>query len=201
MNRTKSLLGLLVLILCIPPIFQCKGQTSGFKVVAEPYQWNDDMKRLKITTPERGLTFKIIISNEDSTEPVTIDKLLLDVKVYYGDEDYFKFYKQINIDYIYLPSNEDYTTFVPVDFGHGDIVGSYRAELKYGTKGYLPQQKIEPFPFEFRVLGEDLFQQEIEQNRGGTTIIIPIEIQVSGGVISISVAILAIYLWKKKKPN
>ena len=145
------------------------------------------------------MTFKIIISNEDNTESITVDKILIDVKVYYGDQDYFKFFKQINIDYIYLPPNEDYTTFVPLDFGYGDIVGSYRAELRYGTKGYLPQQKIEPFPFELRVLSEDFFQQEIEQNRGGTTIIVPIEIQVSGGVISVSVVILAIYLWKKKK--
>lgn len=100
---------------------------------------------------------------------------------------------------MYLPPEEACHRFVEVDFGGGSAIGSYSAELTYGT--YIGENNpIEPYPFNFRVLGEELFQEEIEQNKGGTTIIIPIEIQVTlGGVISISVAIGIIYLWKRKE--
>lgn len=83
MNRTRSFLILFVLSLCFLPVFQCKVQTSDFKIVAEPYQWNEDMKRLKITTPERGLTFKITISN-DGTQAIAINKIYINVRVEYG---------------------------------------------------------------------------------------------------------------------
>ena len=200
MNRPKTIITLSIVILFAFSVFQVGGQIYNFAIVHEPYQWNSDMKRLKITTPERGLTFKITISNEDTSESVTIESIRINVRVFYGTEEYSKFFKQINIDYIYLPPTEGHVIFVPVNFGYGDIVGDYRAELKYQVGSYV-EQKIEPFPLQFRVLSEDMFQQEIEQSgNGGITINIPIEIKISGSVISVSIVIIVIYfVWKRKK--
>jgi len=199
MNRTTSLLGLLALTLCILPMFQCKGQTSDFKIVAEPYEWDDDMKRLKITTPERGLVFKITISN-DGTDAIEINKIYIDVRVE-SELRMWSFHKQLEINYLYLPPKEVHYRFVEVDFGWGSIVGSYSAELMYGENVYDVDSPIEPYPLSFRVLSEEMFQQEIEQNKGGTTIIIPIEIQITlGGLISFSFAVILFsYLRKKRK--
>ena len=123
----------------------------------------------------------------------------VNVRVYYGTQESTKFFKQVGIDYIYLPPNEDFAVFVPVDFGYGDIVGDYRAEVTYNF-GYGVPQKVEPYPFQFRVLSVEMFQQEIEESGdGGLTINIPIEIKIGGPLISISIIALAIYLWRRKK--
>ena len=156
MNRLNALLAISVAILLTFPVFQVRGLMPDFTIAHEPYQWDKDMKRLKITTPERGLTFKITISNEDTSEPISIENMRVNAKAYYGTEEYQKFFKQVSIDFIYLPPNEVFVLFVPVDFGHGDIVGDYRAEVTYDF-GYGTPQKIEPFPFEFRVLSEEIF--------------------------------------------
>lgn len=209
MNRRRSLLILFILGLCFLPVFQCMAQTSDFNIVADPYQlengvfkpWNNDMIRIGITTEERGLIFKITISNQHETNSITIENLRIDVKVKYGDETYSRFFKQVSLSYIYLPPKQDYQVFVPVDFGHGDIIGSYRAELTYAI-GSGNEQPIEPYPFQFRVVSEEQFQKEIEQKRGGPTIIIgPFEVKIIDltiSVVSASAAAIVYYLWKKK---
>lgn len=68
-NRTRgrTVLSILFIVaLCFTPILSCKSVLpSDVKIVAEPYKWNNDMKRLRITTLEKGLNFKITISNDD----------------------------------------------------------------------------------------------------------------------------------------
>lgn len=212
MSPTRSLLISFVLVMFFLQISQCMAQTSDFKVEADPYQWengvfkewSNDMIRIGITTQERGLVFKITISNQHETNPVTIENLRIDVRVDYGEQVTSRLHKQISIDYIYLPPKQDHQVFVPVDFGHIDIVGSYNAKLTY-TIGYGSAQNIDPYPFEFRVVGsEDQLQKEIEQKRGGPVIIIgPFEIKlfdfsIGISVVSISAILIIYYLWRKK---
>ena len=211
MNQTRSLSFLFALSLCFLPVFQCMAQTSDFKIVADPYQvengvfkqWNNDMIRIGITTEERGLIFKITISNQHETNSLTIENLSVDIKVKYGDEIGSRFSKEVSLSYIYLPPKYDYDIFVPVDFGHGDIIGNYAAELNYQI-GYGDWQQIEPYPFEFRVVSEEQFQKEIEQKKGSPIIIIgPFEVKlldfsISVSIFSVSAIIIGYYLWKKK---
>ena len=200
-NTLKLMCILLLASLLMIPILRCYASTSDLKITHEQYQWNDDMKRLKITTPERGLIFKIIIVNQGN-EPLQIDKIYINVHIESSTRQYFDFFKQLTIDYLYLPSKESDYRFVKVDFGsYESIIGSYTAKLTYSTgSSYGEGNPIEVYPFDFRVLSEEAFQQEIQQNKGGTTINIPITIEVSlGGIIGISATIGIIYLWRKRK--
>jgi hypothetical protein len=177
------------------------------KITQEQYQWNDDMKRLKITTPERGLIFKITISNEGNT-PVEIDKLYINVRVESSSRQYWSFSKQLTIDYLYLPKNESDYRFVEVGFGsYQSIIGSCEAKLTYsiGGSSYSDGTPIELYPFDFRVLSEDAFQQEIQQNKGGGSLfnIGPINItlfdlSVGGPITIVSIGLIA-YFWNRKR--
>lgn len=202
-NRVLSFLFLLVFLAL--PILQCGAQTTNLKIAQEQYQWNDDMKRLKITTPERGLSFKITISNKGN-EPLEIDKLYINVRVESGSRQFWSFFKQLSIDYLYLPPNEDDYRFVKVDFGsYESIIGDYTAKLTYFI-GYVSGDgnPIEIYPFEFRVLGEEAFQQEIQQNKGGTIINIGpfnftlIDLGGIGGGITVF-ALGGLYFWHRSK--
>lgn len=211
MNRTKSLLVLFLLGLCTLRIFECIALTSDLDIVADPYQfeddvvkqWSNDMIRIGITTEERGLVFKIAISNQHETDSLTVESLEIDVRVKYGEEVSSRFLKHIALSYIYLPPRTDHQVFVPVDFGHGDVIGSYKAEVTY-TKGSSSEQHIEPYPFEFRVVSEAQFQKEIEQKKGSPIIIIgPFEVKVFDlsigiSVVSVPIVLVLYYLWKKK---
>lgn len=208
MTKTKTLLLLLSVFLTIPllqPILQCRGQATNPKITQEQYQWNDDMKRLKITTPDRGLIFKITISNEGNT-PVEVDKLYIDVRVESENRQYWYFFKQLAIDYLYLPKNEDDYRFVKVDFGGGEIAGSYTAKLTY-YMGYVSGEgtSIEISPFDFQVMSEDVFQQQIQQNSGGTTINIGpfnftlLDLGGIGGITVTGIALGGLYFWRRSK--
>lgn len=167
-NRKVLLLLFLSLGFLTIPILECRAQTSSLKITHEQYQWTNDMNRLGITTPERGLIFKIIISNEGDT-PLEIDKLYINVRV---DSDNHQFWKQLTIDYLYLPKNESDYRFVKADFGGSEsIIGSYTAKLTYFVN-YVSGQgtPIEVYPFDFRVMSEEGLQNAINQNPTGPVI-------------------------------
>lgn len=182
MKTVKMLTLLCLFIFLMFPILQCKAQTTNPKITQEQYQWNDDMKRLKITTPEKGLIFKITISNEGNT-PVEIDKLYINVRVESSNRQYWSFFKQLTIDYLYLPKNEDDYRFVEVDFGGAQIIGSYTAKLTYSI-GYVSGEgtPIEIYPFDFQVMSEEQFQKTINQNPSAPiiNIYIPVTVTVVG---------------------
>lgn len=201
MTITMKVLPFLFLLAFSTLILQCQAQTTNPKITQDQYQWNDDMKRLKITTPERGLIFRVTISNEDD-EPLSIYKLYINVRVESSSRQFWSFFKQLTIDYLYLPANEKNYRFVEVDFGSSEfIIGAYTAKLTYVVDGPSSGDgdPIEVYPFDFRVLGEEAFQQEIQQNRSGTTIAIPIYIEVSLGGIGISITIFELYSWIRKR--
>ncbi|MGD0978664.1 MAG: hypothetical protein ABR962_05930 [Candidatus Bathyarchaeia archaeon] len=196
----KCLAFFLLVTFLIFPILRCNGQSSGLKITHQQYQWTDDMNRLGITTPELGLTFKIMIWNQ-GTEPLTEQYTLwITVQVDSTTTSGVYFFKQLQIDYLYLPPNESLTRFVKVDFGGGQLIGSYEAKLTYSF-GSSPSvgQPIEEYPFDFRILGNDTFQQEIEQNKGGVAFVFPFNPEIIlGVVVGISVLVGAIYLLRKR---
>jgi len=208
---TKNISILCVLMILSFTVCECKAQESDFRIVADPYQyenhvftpWTNDMVRIGITTKERGLIFKIVISNEQ-TDSVEIEDLEIDVTIKYGDETYSTLQKQITINYIYLPQDEQYEVIIPVKFRSSDDVGSYTTELTY-THRYHGSEAIEPYPFTFRLVSEEQFQKEIEQKKTGPLIVIgPFEIKlfdfgITITIISIPVVVVALYYWKKRK--
>lgn len=207
----KSLSWLCLVILFVLPISISKGQSSDFKITADPYQfesgvfkqWDNDMVRIGITTKERGLIFKITISNPHQTDSVAIENLRVDTNVRYGDAQSSTFFEQISVSYIYLPPKKDYHIFIPTEFNRAEVIGSYTAELTY-VKGSSVEQHIEPYPFQFRVVSEEQFAKEKEQKQTGPVIIIgPWEVKVFdfGGGITITIIGLAliVYVYRKRK--
>jgi len=201
MNRIRLFSGLFIIFLLVISVLQCWGISSDLKIVHEQYQWTDDMKRLKITTPEMGLTFKITISN-DGTEPLEINQVLyITVRVETKDR-IWSFYRQLQISSLYLPPKEAQYHFVKVDFGGGSQIGSYNAKLTYSIgSSSLEGNPIEEYPFEFRILSPEKLQEEIQQSEGGgININIPVNISIEViGIGSISVTILAILLFRKRR--
>jgi hypothetical protein len=205
MKAVKVLAFLFLLTFLAFPILQCRAQTTNPKITQDQYQWTDDMKRLKITTPDKGLIFKITILNEGNS-PLEIDKLYINVRVESSNRQFWSFFEQLSIDHLYLPPKEADYRFVKVDFGsYESIIGSYTAELTYFI-GYVSGNgnPIEVYPFDFRVLGDEAFQQEIQQNRGGIIINIGpfnftlIDLGGIGGGITVF-ALGGLYLWHRSK--
>jgi len=186
-------------------------QFSDFEITADPYQWENgtfkewstDMIRICITTKERGLIFKITILNENEAEPIEINNLVIDVKVE-KEQDSWSFFRQITINYIFIPPKNEHTIFVPIEFSkYGEVIGSYTVELTYG-QGTVVEQHIEPYPFDFRVVSEEQFQKEIEQKKTGPLIIIgPWEIKLIDFGVSITIigvgGAITFFMWKKKR--
>lgn len=202
MNALKYLALFLFVGFLIFPIFRCNGQSSGLKITHEQYHWTDDMNRLKITTPDLGLTFKITIWNQGNQSLTEQYPLWINVRVDSTTTSGVYFFKQLQIDNLYLPPNESDIRYVKVDFGGGQPIDSYEAKLTYSFGTYPSEgQPIEEYPFDFRILGNDTFQQEIQQNNGGTTYNFTlIELAGIGGAIT-AIALGGLYLWHRNKKN
>lgn len=202
----KYLIFFVLMSFLIFPIFQCNGQSSGLKITHVQYQWTDDMNRLKMTTPEAGLTFEIIILNQGN-QPISEDytnTLYINVRVDSTTTSGVYFFKQLQIDNLYLPPHESDIRFVKVDFGGSQPIGSYSAKLTYSLGSSSSQeQPIEVYPFDFRILSNETFQQEIQQNKGGLAFVFPLNLVIIlGGVSTVLVIVGAIYfLSKKSKKN
>jgi len=168
-----------------------------------------------MTTPERGLTFKIIIYN-NSTEPLTLENLYILIRVTSDDtQTHFDFSKQLTFDYnnqLFLPSHESDVRFVKVanDFGNSLQIGSYTAKLSYYYRYIYYSSEgtpIEPYPFSFTVASEDVLQQTIEQNKrsGGVVIILGpfnftlLDLSIGGGTITIVSVAFIVYLLRRRK--
>ncbi|MGB9134810.1 MAG: hypothetical protein WCC63_04400, partial [Candidatus Bathyarchaeia archaeon] len=97
-------------------------------------------------------------------------------------------------DYLYLPPNESNYWFVKVDFGGGQVIGSYTAKLTYGIgeSSYGEGTPIEVYPFDFSVMSEEELQNAINQNPSAPiiNITIPITIFSAGGITVVAWALL-----------
>ena len=198
MTRIGVFLTLFLVVLGLSPILLCESQSSDLKVVAEPYQWDADMKRLSTTTPERGLTFKITFSNT-ATEAIELYKLYINVRVETESRPW-SFYEQLQVNDLYLPPNECYHRFVEVDFGGGSAIGSYSAELTYGS--YVGENiPIERYPFDFDVVSEEEFQRRLEETPQNLTINIYITLIGVGGIGVGSITLIGVFFYKRRRPQ
>jgi hypothetical protein len=81
-------------------------------------------------------------------------------------------------------------------------IGSYTAKLTWGWGQYPTGQgtPIEKYPFDFKVMSEQEFQQEIQQNKGGAFNFTLIDL---GGIIVVitALALVGLYLRHRSKKN
>jgi hypothetical protein len=198
-------------------VLQCSGQTSGLKITVDQYNWTNDMKEtIGITTPYIGLILNVTISNQGS-EPIdmasdyaTYNTIWIGVIVSSTDKgNYYTFQKTIAINDLYLPVNGSDTRYLQVEPYDLQTTGNYVATLtwSYGSIGTVPYtvegQQVEGSPFNFKVLDNDTFQQQLQLRKaaGGTTINIYIPIAIFGGggsIVVFSIYEVTVYLRKRK---
>jgi hypothetical protein len=215
MNVLKYLTFFLLMSFLIFPILQIEGQSSGLKITQDQYNWNSDMKNLKITTPEIGLIFKITIWNNGS-EPIDFtympdyNILWINVRVDSTSTSGVYFFKQLQMNNLYLPPNETLIRFVKVDFAGSQPIGSYTAKLTYSFGQYPSEgQPIVEYPFDYRILDNDTFNREIQQSRNVNVTWLSLTINFSLftvgdlltfiGLPSVSIAVFSISILKYKK--
>jgi hypothetical protein len=168
MNVLKYLTFFLLMSFLIFPIFQVKGQSSGFKVMLDQYNWTSEMKSLKITNQEIGLILRITIWNNESNSIdyslVANQILWINVRVDSTTDSGVYFFKQLSIDNLYLPPNETLTRFVNVEFTYGQPIGIYTAKCTYSFGTYPSTgQQVEGSPFDYGIVDNDTFNQQISQ--------------------------------------
>lgn len=172
MNVIKLSILFLSMSFLLLPILQCSGQSSGFRVLLDQYNWNSEMKAQKITNPEIGLILKITIWN-DGSEPIDFtysgspnNILWINVQVDSTTDSGVYFFQQLQIDDLYLPPNETLTRFVNVEFTYSQPIGIYMAKVTYNF-GSSPSegQPVEGSPFSYSILDNNTFNQEIKQSK------------------------------------
>jgi len=171
MNVIKLSILFLLMGFLLLPVLRCSGQSSGFKVMLDQYNWNSEMKILKITNQETGLILKITIWN-DGSYPTDYGRLFygqelwINVRVDSTTDSGVYFFQQLQIDNLYLPANETLTRFVNVEFVYSQPVGIYTVKVTYNFGPYSSEgQPVEGSPFDYRILDNDTFNQEIQQNK------------------------------------
>ncbi|GAH63257.1 unnamed protein product, partial [marine sediment metagenome] len=129
---------LIVFCIMVLPIFvipHSLANVRGLEIEVDPFQyengefkaWSNGMKKIGITTEERGLIYRITISNVEN-DPITIENLVIEVRGERTDSGSNSFFDQVSY-YVYLPPNGNKEIDIPVDFGGRDVLGSYRAEI------------------------------------------------------------------------
>lgn len=205
--QIKLLIALCIIVFPILLTPYASAKISDLKLEADPFQyengvfkeWSSDMKKIGITTKERGLVFRVTVTNINN-EPYTNDELTIDVRVEKVGSVGSTFHEQVS-NYIYLPPNEKTEIDIPVDFGGGDAIGSYSAEIQCSGIGYVTEN-VEPYPFEFRVLGEDQFQKELEEKEDSPLINIGdinITVEIIGGISVTIIGALVITWYMRRK--
>lgn len=190
---TTTLLMSLLLVNVVLP------QTS-LEIYFEPDNWTADMKRVKMTTMERGLKLRIDFTNLDKQNYITVPYLRIRIETTYEETD-SKRYDYIELKNYAIPPNNTISTYYDVDLHRfGDSLGKWSVRLTYVTRenDYNFDNKIEPYPFEFKVASETELQKEIERNPSGfvfnPTIVIPISFSIP--IVSIAFYFL---LFRKKR--
>jgi len=201
---------LLIFMFLLPIMFQVAKcySSSDIAISAEPYNWSKEMRTLKIVPEDFKLIAKITIINEDSSEPILINELRLELKIEKeGKGSAYPYFMILNS--LYLPPKEEVTVFMPIEiyrheFGY-EKLGEYSVTITYEINGKSPKE-IEPFnPFTFRVLSKQQFEKEIEEGKTAFIYIGPfkftlIEISMNSTIaITIVGVVLGILLRKKRK--
>jgi len=211
-----------------PPIFpQALAEVGSLKITMEQYQWTEDMKRLKITTPETGLTLVISFSNAHDKYWVKLTKPEVTTEAKYLEEGSFVFRDVWSATSLYLPPKTEIKTYVQVDFKSAiyrpdkSIIGKWKISVSYkidrqewvdvrgmtasGSGLYIDNTgKLEPYPLEIAILSLEAFEKELKQGQQRPLIdikpTINIELAVFGGsALSISIILIYLYLSKRRR--
>ena len=170
------------------------------KLHFEPHNWTADMKRVKMTTPERGLKIRIDFTNLDTQNYYTIPYIKIGIETNYEEQANSKDWDYIELRNFAIAPNNMTSTYYDVDLHRSpSSLGRWSLRLGYVTNenAWDFSQQIEPYPLEFKVASEEELQKAITENPSGFVFSpqITIEVSVLGGV---SVAVALLY-WKKKK--
>lgn len=176
------------------------------KIHFEADNWTQDMKRVKMTTLERGLKLKIDFTNLDTQNYYTIAYIKIRVETNYEEQANSRDWDYIELkNYAIAPGNTT-SAYYNVDLHQSpSSIGRWSVKLGYvlGENSWDFGQQIEPFPFEFKVASEEELQKAIADNPSGWFIFSPnitIDISILGGIGgTISLALLAVILTKRKK--
>jgi len=217
--KLTLLAGLTFCIFLLMPLItqvipKCYAQPYTLTITYDEYGWTSDMKKVGMTTPELGLTFRITIYNNStkSFDSGSSNTLYIYVNVVKeGTSSSTIFSKVFSFDFsneLYLPPYESYAFFVRISSNSYSnlAIGSYTAELSYtqneggiGTHG----TPIGLSPFNFKVETQESLNQAIQNSQTALINIGPIHITLfdfSVGVTVIPVvAVLAYILNKRRK--
>ena len=107
---------------------------------------------------------------------------------------------------LYLPPKESYSRLVLFDHYSQDLsIGSYTAKLSYSNYPLFTGDEgnpIEPYPFTFKIASSETLQTAISQDSGAFIQIGTISItlfEFGGSVTVVSLGLLAVYFWRRKK--
>lgn len=195
----KSYLILIPFLLC-PFLVNTVLAQSSLEMHFEPDNWTADMERVKMTTVERGLKIRIDFINRDTQNYLTIPYLRIRIETKYEETD-SKDWDYIELINYAIPPNNTTSTYYDVDLHRiGDSLGKWSVRLTYVTResDYDFDNKIEPYPFDFRVGSEAELQKEIERNQDGGFVFSP-KIVIEVSIFSIALASIAFYFLSRKK--
>jgi len=176
------------------------------KIHFEADNWTQDMKRVKMTTLERGLKLKIDFTNLDAQNYYTITYVKIRIETNYEEQANSRDWDYVELKNYAIPPNNATSTYYNVNLHQSpSSIGRWSVKLGYvlSESAWDFSQQIEPYPFEFKVAGEEELQKAIADNPSGWFIFSPnitIDISILGGIGgTISLALLAIILTKRKK--
>lgn len=201
-SAISIILGFLIILYCFLPLVSPVSSQYDMKITFEPEDWTDGMKRVKMTTYERGLRIRIDITNLDENDYLDIDYLRIRIERRYEEEDYTRF-DYVELSDFSVPPNNTTSTFRDIDLHYTTgSLGKWSLRLGYVTSEQssgFDSNKIEPYPFEFKVASEEELQKSIEENPSGFVFSPTIVVEVSFISVSLAVGLYLLMFRKKKK--
>jgi len=167
------------------------------KIHFEPDNWTADMKRVKMTTQQRGLKIKIDFTNLDVKNYLTISYIHIRIEIRYEEID-FKDYDYVELENYVIPPSNTTSIYRDINLQRSQSLGKWSLRLAYTTyKNWEFTNQIEPYPFEFRVVSEQELQKAIAENPSAPIINIYLpEIT----IISVgSITAIALAIWNNKR--
>lgn len=160
-------------------------QPSPLRIEMNPYNWSEDMKRLSETTPELALTLQFILTNTHEHYHVSISRLEIKAEVRYEGKESQQ-YDKLQLP-LYIPPKGAVSNFLRIrlkehaqTYGVQNDIGKWSVSVTYeikdqvwhdargfrATEGWLHlpvKGKIEPYPFDLKVVSAGQLQDDIQQ--------------------------------------
>jgi len=207
---TRLKIGVALILFLVPSIV---GYLGLVKAIYQPFpkihfqadNWTEDMKRVGMTTLDRGLKLKIDFTNLDTQDYYTITYIKIRIETNYEEQTNSKDWDYVEFRNYAIPPNNITSTYYDVDLHRSpSSIGRWSVRLGYATNenAWDFSQQIEPYPFEFKIASEEELQNAISANPRGWFIFSPnitVDISILGGISgTISLALLAVILKRKK---